>query len=251
MKLNEAKNYEEMSQKAADIIIDLVKKKPDAVLGLATGATVLGTYQQLVKDHNQNGTSYRHVRTVNLDEYLGLAPDHPNSYHYYMNKHLFSHLDIPSTQTYIPNGLADDAEAECRRYEQVIERLGGIDLQVLGIGRNGHIGFNEPGTSFSAPTHVVELAPSTRQANACFFPSLEDVPHQAITMGIATIFQSRHILLLASGAAKASIMAKLFEGTVTTDVPASVLHTHPNVTVIADQEALSLVPDEKRKVYAR
>jgi glucosamine-6-phosphate deaminase len=251
MKLIEAKDYEEMSQKAADIIIDLVKKKPDAVLGLATGATVLGIYQRLVEDHKQNGTSYRHARTVNLDEYLGLAPDHPNSYHYYMNKHLFSHLDIPSAQTYIPNGLADDIEAECRRYEQVIERLGGIDLQLLGIGRNGHIGFNEPGTSFSASTHVVELAPSTRQANARFFPSLEDVPRQAITMGIATILKSRHILLLAAGAAKAPIIAKFFEGDVTIDIPASALHTHPNVTVIADEDALSLVANEQRKVYAQ
>jgi glucosamine-6-phosphate deaminase len=251
MKLIEVANYEEMSQKAADIIISQVKKKPDSVLGLATGSTMLGTYQRLVQDHQQNGTSYRNVRTVNLDEYIGLSPDHPNSYRYYMNQHLFSHIDIPLSQAYIPNGASDEVEAECQRYEQLIERLGGIDLQILGIGRNGHIGFNEPGTSFSAPTHVVELDPSTRQANARFFPSLEDVPRQAITMGIATIMKSRHILLLASGKAKAPIMAKLFEGTVTTDVPASVLHTHPNVTVIADEEALSLVANERRKVYAR
>ncbi|RDE31661.1 glucosamine-6-phosphate deaminase [Parageobacillus thermoglucosidasius] len=249
MRLIEAANYEEMCAKAANIIIFQVKEKTDSVLGLATGSTMMGVYKQLVEDHRQNGTSYRNVRTVNLDEYIGLAPDHPNSYRYYMNQYLFSHIDIPLSQTYIPNGASSDVEAECQRYEQLIESLGGIDLQILGIGRNGHIGFNEPGTPFSVPTHVVELAPSTRQANARFFPSLEEVPRQAITMGIATIMKSRHILLLASGTAKAAIMAKLFEETVTTDVPASVLHTHPNVTVIADREALSLVPDETRKVY--
>ncbi|MBA2873282.1 glucosamine-6-phosphate deaminase [Anoxybacillus caldiproteolyticus] len=250
MKLMEVKDYKEMSEKAAKIIIEQIKKKPNSVLGLATGETVLGTYAALADDHRRNGTSYERVHTFNLDEYLGLGPDHPNSYHYYMNRHLFSHIDIPVSQTYIPNGLADDAEAECKRYENLIDEVGGIDLQLLGIGRNGHIGFNEPGTPFSTVTHVVELAPSTRQANARFFPTLEDVPSKAITMGIATIMKSGHIILLASGKTKAPIMAQLFEKDVTPLIPASVLKTHPNVTIIADQEALSLVRDEQRKVYA-
>jgi glucosamine-6-phosphate deaminase len=251
MRLIEAKDYNEMSQKAAEIIIDQVKKKPDSVLGLATGETVLGTYAVVVNDHQQNKTSYQHIHTVNLDEYIGLGPDHPNSYHYYMNHHLFRYIDIPTSQTHIPNGLADDVKTECKRYEELIEKLGGIDLQVLGIGRNGHIGFNEPGTSFDSTTHIVELAQSTRQANSRFFSRLEEVPTHAITMGIATIMKSKKIILLASGEKKAHIISQLFEGEVTTNIPASILKTHPNVIIIADQEALSLVNEEQRKVHAR
>jgi glucosamine-6-phosphate deaminase len=250
MRLIEVKDYNEMSQKAAEIIIDQVKKNPDSVLGLATGETMLGTYEALVNDHHQNGTSYRRIKTVNLDEYVGLAPDHPNSYRYYMDHHLFHHIDIPKQQTYIPNGLAEDIEAECSRYEKLIEQLGGVDLQLLGIGRNGHIGFNEPGTSFSSVTHLVELAESTRQANARFFKRPEDVPNHAITMGIATIMKSKKILLLASGKKKAHMMSQLLVGDVDPQIPASILKTHPNVIIIADKEALSFVSEEKRKVYA-
>jgi glucosamine-6-phosphate deaminase len=249
MKLIEAKDYQDMSRKAADIIIDQVKKKPNSVLGLATGGTMIGTYAALVDDYKQNGTSYQQVNTVNLDEYIGLAPEHPNSYHYYMNDHLFNHIDIPKSQTYLPNGLAKDIEAECQRYENLLEQISGIDLQLLGIGQNGHIGFNEPGTSFESTTHVVELALSTRQANSRFFNRFEEVPTHAITMGIATIMKSKKILLLASGKKKAHIISQLFAGKVTTEIPASILNTHPNVIVIADQEALSLLSPEKRKVY--
>ncbi|MGG3790117.1 glucosamine-6-phosphate deaminase [Geobacillus thermodenitrificans] len=251
MKVIEAMDYADMSRQAARMIIQQVKEKPNAVLGLATGSTVLGVYRELVADHRQHGTSYQFVRTVNLDEYVGLGPDHPNSYRYYMNAHLFSNLDIPLDETHVPDGLAADLGEECRRYEQLIEGLGGVDLQLLGIGRNGHIGFNEPGTPFSSMTHVVELAASTREANARFFPSLDDVPHHAITMGIATILRSRRIVLLASGAEKASALARLFEGIVSPELPASALHLHPDVTIIADQEALSLIPNEQRQVESR
>ncbi|KAF0994688.1 glucosamine-6-phosphate deaminase [Geobacillus sp. TFV-3] len=250
LKLLEAADYAEMSRQAARMIIKQVKEKPNAVLGLATGSTVLGTYHELVTDHRQNGTSYRRVRTVNLDEYVGLGPDHPNSYRYYMNQHLFAQLDIPLHQTHVPDGLAADLDEECSRYERLIDELGGIDLQLLGIGRNGHIGFNEPGTPFSTATHVVELTELTREANARFFPSFDDVPRYAITMGIATILRSRRIVLLASGEEKAEAIARLLEGVVTPDLPASALHLHPDVTIIADREALSLIPKEKRRVDA-
>jgi glucosamine-6-phosphate deaminase len=249
MKLIEAKDYQDMSQKAAGIIIEQVKQKPNSVLGLATGGTVIGTYATLVDDHRVNGTSYRQIRTVNLDEYVGLAPEHPNSYHYYMNEHFFVHVDIPKEHTHIPNGLAKDIEEECKRYEQLIEDLGGIDLQLLGIGQNGHIGFNEPGTSFESKTHLVKLAESTRRANARFFDRPEEVPTHAITMGIATIMKSRKILLLASGEKKAPILSQLFSRGVDPKIPASILKTHPCVFVIADQEALSLLSPEIRKVF--
>ncbi|MBB6283284.1 glucosamine-6-phosphate deaminase [Geobacillus subterraneus] len=248
MKLIEVADYTDMSRQAARMIIEQVKEKPTAVLGLATGSTVLGVYHELVADHRQCGTSYQFVRTVNLDEYVGLGPDHPNSYRYYMNEHLFSNLDIPLDETHVPDGLAADLDEECRRYEQLIDALGGIDLQLLGIGRNGHIGFNEPGTPFSSTTHVVELAASTREANARFFPSLDDVPHYAITMGIATILRSRRIVLLASGAEKAAALARLFGGVISPELPASALHLHPDVTIVADQKALSLIPEEQRQV---
>lgn len=251
MKVIEVKDYEEMSQKAAEIISSYVRIKPHAVLGLATGETVLGTYAALAEDYRNNQTSYRKVRTVNLDEYIGLNPEHPNSYHYYMKHHFFQFIDIPMSQTYLPNGLAADYQEECTRYEEVIETLGGIDLQVLGIGRNGHIGFNEPGTSFDSTTHIVKLAESTRKANARFFPSLKQVPTHAITMGIATIMKSRQILLLVSGKKKASIMSQLLEGNVTPSIPASILQAHPNVAIIADEEALSLVSKEQRKVHVQ
>ncbi|MBA2870100.1 glucosamine-6-phosphate deaminase [Anoxybacillus calidus] len=238
-----------MSRKAADIINDQVKKKPNSVLGLATGGTMMGAYAALVDDYKQNGTSYQQIKTVNLDEYIGLEPEHPNSYHYYINGHFFNRVDIPKDQTYLPNGLAKDIEAECQHYESLIEQIGGMDLQLLGIGQNGHIGFNEPGTSFESTTHIVELASLMRQANSCFFNRLEKVPTHAITMGIATIMKSKKILLLVSGKKKAHIIAQLFTGKVTTQIPASILNTHPNVIVIADQEALSLLSPEKRKVY--
>lgn len=241
MRVVKVANYEEMSQKAADCIIRQVKEKPDSVLGLATGGTVIGTYQLLAKDHQKNGTSYRQILTVNLDEYIGISSEHEQSYHFYMKKRLFDHIQIPPENTYLPDGQAEDLEEECKRYDERIESLGGIDLQLLGIGVNGHIGFNEPGTPFDSKTHIVELSESTRKANARFFNTLEEVPKKAITMGIETIMKSKKILLLASGLKKAPIIRKLFQEGITEEIPASVLKKHENVVLIADEEALSLV----------
>ncbi|MED0659915.1 glucosamine-6-phosphate deaminase [Bacillus smithii] len=241
MRVVKVANYEEMSQKAADCIIRQVKEKPDSVLGLATGGTVTGTYQLLAKDHQKNGTSYRQILTVNLDEYIGISSEHEQSYHFYMKKRLFDHIQIPPENTYLPDGQAEDLEEECKRYDERIESLGGIDLQLLGIGVNGHIGFNEPGTPFDSKTHIVELSESTRKANARFFNTLEEVPKKAITMGIETIMKSKKILLLASGLKKAPIIRKLFQEGITEEIPASVLKKHENVVLIADEEALSLV----------
>lgn len=241
MRVVKVANYEEMSQKAAECIIRQVKEKPDSVLGLATGGTVIGTYQLLAKDHQKNGTSYRQILTVNLDEYIGISSEHEQSYHFYMKKRLFDHIQIPPENTYLPDGQAEDLEEECKRYDERIESLGGIDLQLLGIGVNGHIGFNEPGTPFDSKTHIVELSESTRKANARFFNTLEEVPKKAITMGIETIMKSKKILLLASGLKKAPIIRKLFQEGITEEIPASVLKKHENVVLIADEEALFLV----------
>lgn len=235
-------DHEQLCQKASQYMIQQVQRKADSVLGLATGSTPEGVYRLLAMDHEQNQTSYRHIRTVNLDEYVGLPHNHPNSYRYYMNHHLFQYLDIPFSQTYLPNGLSLDLEVECRHYDYLIRQLGGVDLQILGIGLNGHIGFNEPGTPFTSKTHVVELTESTRKANQRFFASLEEVPSQAITMGIATIMASREILLLVSGQHKAHILQRLFTEEVGEQLPASVLKKHPRVTVLADRMAAKYLP---------
>lgn len=239
MKIIEVKDYMEMSQKAADYIIEKVRLNPELTLGLATGGTPVGTYQNLIKDHQQNQTSYKDVRTFNLDEYIGLSGNNKNSYRYFMNEQLFNHIDINKKNTFIPRGDTEEIEAECRRFEELMEKHGGIDLQILGIGSNGHIGFNEPGTSFETKTHVVNLAPSTIEANARFFNSMEEVPVQAITMGIATIMKSKEILLLVSGESKKEAIKQLLNGGVSESFPASILRNHPAVTVIVDQAALS------------
>lgn len=249
MKIVAAKDYKEMSNMAAKVIINQVKEKPDSVLGLATGGTVVGTYEKLIEDYQQNKTSYKHIHSVNLDEYIGIEASHPNSYHYYMTDHLFSHINIEKDHIHIPNGLASDYEAECVEYERAIEKLGGVDLQLLGIGVNGHIGFNEPGTPFDSITHVEKLTESTRKANMRFFDSLDEVPTHAITMGISTILKSRKILLLVSGKKKAAILSQLLNGEVDEKVPATILKTHPDVTIIADEDALALVGDEKKRCF--
>jgi glucosamine-6-phosphate deaminase len=238
MKIIEVKNYQEMSQTAADYIINKIKISPKLTLGLATGGTPKGVYQHLIEDHKRNDTSYADVTSFNLDEYIGLSKDHPNSYYHYMYENLFMHININPDYTNIPSGMNQDLQAECEGYEKMIQKHGGIDLQILGIGSNGHIGFNEPGTSFQSKTHVVDLAPSTREANARYFDNLEEVPTQAITMGINTIVNSKEILLLVSGKAKQDAMAKLLNGDVTESFPASILKQHPNTTVIVDEEAL-------------
>lgn len=231
------KDYHEMSQRSASLLIDYIKEKEDTVLGLATGSTPVGMYQSLIQGYQQGAVSFRKVKTFNLDEYVGLQKEHPNSYHYYMNEQLFKHIDIPTEQTFIPNGAANDLEGECQRYEQLIAEAGKVDIQVLGLGLNGHIGFNEPGTPFTSRTHVINLMESTRQANARFFDSFEGVPTQAITMGIETIMESKMILLLVSGQKKAPALARLMNGEVSEDFPASILNRHPNVIILADEEA--------------
>ncbi|MCO7176266.1 glucosamine-6-phosphate deaminase [Sporolactobacillus kofuensis] len=240
MHLISVTNNNEMSQKAATIISTLVTQKPNAVLGLATGGTPEKTYKALVMDHQQNGTSYSKIHTVNLDEYVGINPQDSNSYHSYMYHHFFKYIDIPANQTHLPDGEHASVDY-CASYDQLIESLGGVDLQLLGIGRNGHIGFNEPGTPLTIGTHVVKLTPSTRQANARYFTDLSKVPDQAITMGIGTILKSRKIILIASGKDKAEAVRRLLDCSAPDDdFPASALVAHPDVTIIADEQALSL-----------
>lgn len=238
MKLIEVNTYEELSDKASEIIINTVKNNPNAKLGLATGSTPLGTYKRMIEDHQKNGTSYEHIVTVNLDEYVGLSKDHPGSYRYYMDNELFKHINIKHENAHVPDGTAEDLDAECRRYEAIIDNLGGLDIQLLGIGQNGHIGFNEPGTSFDSLTHVVELTENTREVNSRFFERLEDVPKKAITMGIKSILKSKEIILLISGKQKAEALHRLLNEEISENFPASALKKHPNCTVIYDKEAL-------------
>lgn len=229
----------EFDQKAAQILASQIQNKPDSVLGLATGGTPVGMYQELIKMYENKELSFEQVKTFNLDEYVGLDKDHPQSYHAYMYENLFNHVDIKKENVNLPDGRAEDLEQECAAYEQKIKEAGGIDLQVLGIGHNGHIGFNEPNTPFQAVTHVVDLDERTIQANSRFFDSIDEVPRKAISMGIKSIMQAKKIMLMATGADKAEIIAKALQGPVTPEVPASVLQLHPNVTVVLDKEAAS------------
>lgn len=237
------KNYEEMSRQAANIISAQIILKPDCVLGLATGSTPIGTYKQLVEWYDKGDLDFKEVTTVNLDEYLGIAHDNDQSYYYFMHENLFNHINVDESHTNVPNGMCADPEAECARYERLVRTLGYQDIQLLGIGRNGHIGFNEPCDSFPAATHIVNLTKSTIEANKRFFASEADVPRQAITMGVGTIMQARQILIVASGKDKADAVRDAFYGPITPTVPASVLQLHPNVTLVADEAALSGVQD--------
>ena len=241
MKIYSAQDYQSMSRKAANILSAHVILKPDSVLGLATSSTPIGMYKQLIEWYNKGDIDFSQVHTVNLDEYLGLAPTHDQSYRYFMQANLFDHVNVPPENTNVPNGLAPDPEAECARYNQVIADLGGIDVQVLGMGHNGHIGFNEPEESFELETHVVDLTDNTIDANARFFASRDEVPRQAVTMGIKSIMQARHILVVVSGKDKAEIVKRAFFGPVTPKVPASILQMHPHVSLVADEAALSLL----------
>lgn len=227
----EVADFDEMSSIAADLFERQLLRKPDSVLGLATGASPLGFYEKLVERHAQGAVSFAQARTFNLDEYTGLEPSHPTSFHNYMEKHLFTKVDLPVTGWHLPDGIADDLNDECLRYETLIRTNGGIDMQLLGIGVNGHIGFNEPGTSFHSRTHIVDLEESTRTMNAKYFPSTEAVPRQAITMGIETILEAKQIVLLAFGEQKTEAVERLKSGVVSEDFPASCLHRHPHVTV--------------------
>ena len=232
-----------MSRKAANIISAQIIMKPDCVLGLATGSTPIGTYEKLVKRYKKGDLDFSQVRTVNLDEYKGLTRDNDQSYYYFMHEHLFNHVNIPEESTNVPDGTASDGDSECVRYEALIRELGGQDLQLLGLGHNGHIGFNEPSDSFAKTTHCVDLQERTIEANKRFFASADEVPKQAYTMGIGTIMQAKKILIIASGEDKADIIRDAFFGPVTPRVPASTLQFHPDVTLVADASALSKIPE--------
>ncbi len=241
MRLYKAKDYKDMSRKAANIISAQVIMKPDCVLGLATGSTPIGTYQQLIDWYNKGDLDFSEVTTVNLDEYKGLSRDNDQSYYYFMHHNFFDHINLPETSSYLPNGMEPDSEKACREYNDIIRKVGGIDLQLLGLGHNGHIGFNEPGDAFEQETHCVDLTASTIEANKRFFEKEEDVPRQAYTMGIKTIMQARKVLLVVSGESKAQILRDSFYGPVTPAVPASILQLHNDVSVVADEAALSKI----------
>lgn len=230
-----------MSRKAANIISAQVIMKPDCVLGLATGSTPIGLYQQLVAWYEKGDLDFSEVRTVNLDEYKGLSRENDQSYYYFMHHNLFDHVNLPAENSHLPNGMEPDSDKECRRYSELIRSMGGVDLQLLGIGHNGHIGFNEPGDAFDNDVHCVNLTQSTMEANKRFFASADDVPKQAYTMGIKTIMQAKKILIVASGEDKADIVRDAFFGPITPKVPASVLQLHNDVTLVADEAALSKI----------
>ena len=240
MKVIIVENYEEMSAKAAEILTDIVKKNPNAVLGLATGSSPIGTYQNMAKDHKENGTSYQNVVTVNLDEYVGLTADHNQSYAYFMYENLFKNIDVPMTSTNLPSGSAKDLQAECDRYNALLEKYQ-QDVQVLGLGSNGHIGFNEPGTPFDSVTHLVDLTENTIKDNSRLFDSIDEVPRQALSMGIKNIMNAKSILVVVSGKNKADAVYGMVKGKITPNLPASVLQLHPFVTVICDKDAASLL----------
>ncbi len=234
MKIAVCENYDELSNKAFEVIKEQVVEKPDSVLGLATGSSPVGMYKDMIKDHKENGTSYKDVVTYNLDEYVGIDRNDPQSYYTFMNENLFSEIDIDPKNTHVPYG---NTKEDCEKYE---DSVNGVDIQVLGIGQNGHIGFNEPGTPFDEPTHIVDLTENTREANARFFDNdIDKVPAQAITQGIGTIMKAKKILLVANGANKADAVKAMIEGPVSVECPASVLQIHPDVVVVIDKEAAS------------
>ncbi|OIN95844.1 glucosamine-6-phosphate deaminase [Candidatus Desantisbacteria bacterium CG1_02_38_46] len=241
-------NYDEISKEAALTVKQRLMEKPSFVLGLATGSTPLGLYKELIRMHKEEGLSFSHMVTFNLDEYLGLAPDHPQSYNFFMWENLFKHININPRNVYIPDGKVKpvDVEEYCEWYESRIKKFGGIDLQILGIGRDGHIGFNEPGSSLGSRTRVKTLTEETMQDNARFFKDPSEVPTYSITMGVGTVMEAKEILMVASGKNKAQVIATAIEGGVTAQVTASVLQLHKKVTVFLDEEAASLL---KRKKY--
>jgi glucosamine-6-phosphate deaminase len=241
MKIYKAKDYNDMSRKAANIISAQIIMKPDCVLGLATGSTPIGAYKQLVEWYRKGDLDFSEVTTVNLDEYKGLNRENPQSYYYFMNENLFDHVNIDKSRTFLPDGMEADSEKACADYNATIARVGGVDLQLLGLGHNGHIGFNEPGTAFEKETHCVDLTERTIQANTRFFQSEAEVPRQAYTMGIKTIMSAQRILVVVSGEDKADTVRDAFFGPVTPAVPASILQLHNNVTIVADEAALSKV----------
>jgi len=231
------RSNQELNEAGAGIIVGLLQTNPKAVLGLATGSTPIGIYEELVKSHRRGLVSFRAATSFNLDEYVGLPPEHSQSYHYYMQQHLFAHIDLPASRANIPDGTAADLAGECERYNKLLDDAKQIDLQVLGLGHNGHIGFNEPDQSLVSGTHVVTLEAATREANARFFDKPEDVPTHALTMGVGTILKAKTILLVVRGADKADIVFRALTGPIKTEIPASLLQTHPNLVVLLDEQA--------------
>lgn len=234
-----AADYYHASRVAANIISAQVIMKPDCVLGLATGSTPIGTYEQLIRWYEKGDLDFSQVHSINLDEYRGLSPENEQSYRYFMNTHLFDKINIDKKNTFVPDGLEPDPEKACRDYEEIIRAHGGVDLQILGLGHNGHIGFNEPGSAFEKETHCVTLSENTRQANARFFASMEEVPTEAYTMGIKSIMQAKKIVVIVSGESKKEIVKKAFHGPITPEVPASVLQLHNDVILVGDEAALA------------
>lgn len=241
MKIIRAKDYNDMSRKAANIISAQVIMKPNAVLGWATGSSPIGTYQQLIKWYEKGDIDFSNVTTINLDEYRGLPKNHKQSYWYFMHEQFFDHVNIQEANIYVPDGMNPDSEQACQQYDEIIEKNGGIDLQLLGIGLDGHIGFNEPGNAFELSTHCVDLTETTIKSNQRFFGTEENVPRQAYTIGIKGIMQARKILMVASGKEKAGIIKKAFFGPVNPQIQASILQIHPDFTLIVDEEAASLI----------
>ena len=239
MKIIRTKDYEEMSRKAANLISAQILLKPDCVLGLATRSTPIGIYDQLVEWYKKGDLDFSTVKTVNLDEYKGLTRDNEQSYYYFMHHHLFDRVNIDEENTHVPNGQVENGDEECLRYEALIKSMGGVDLQLLGLGRNGHIGFNEPAADFPKITHCVDLTESTIEANKRFFASADEVPRQAYTMGIGTIMKADKILVVANGEDKADAVAAMVQGKINPEVPASILQLHNNVILVADEAALS------------
>lgn len=244
MRIIRAKDYEDIGRKTANIIAAQIQLKPDCVLGLATGSSPISTYQNLIRMYESGDLDFSRVRSVNLDEYKGLTPDHDQSYAYFMNENLFKHVNIDHANTNIPSGMAPDGAEEGKRYDELIRSLGGVDLQLLGIGANGHIGFNEPCDEFIKGTHQVTLAESTIKDNARFFESIDDVPRYAYTMGIGSIMSARRVVLVANGVNKAQAVKDCFFGPIKPTSPASILQLHPDFILVADEAALSLVADQ-------
>lgn len=241
MKLIVTKDYNELSKVAANEMAKVIKNNNKAILGLATGGSPVGMYKELINMNKNGEIDFSNITTVNLDEYIGLSGDHPQSYRYFMNENLFNHINIDKNKTYVPNGLAKDIEKECTSYDAKIEELGGIDVQLLGVGNNGHIAFNEPNEALLAGTHLTDLKEDTIKANSRFFDSIDDVPKKAITMGLGQIMRAKKIILIASGESKAEVVKAMLSGKISTDIPATMLQMHRDVTVIVDEAAAKLL----------
>lgn len=241
MKLMVVNNYEELSKVAAKEFSKIIKEKENVVLGLATGGSPVGMYKELIRMYEQKELNFSKITTANLDEYIGLNPEHNQSYRYFMNNNLFNHINIDKSNTFVPNGLAEDLEAQCKEYDQKIAELGGIDIQLLGVGNNGHIAFNEPNNELSSGTHIISLTDNTIEANARFFDNIDDVPRKAITMGVGGIMKAKKIILIASGESKAEAIKGIFSGKITTANPATMLQMHRDVTIIVDEAAAKLI----------